>query len=271
MAFARTAAIAVIGAASVIAGWNWLERDTPSDFGRTQSIAIAQAAPVRSAPRSAGRNARTDFQSVNDRLASHDRFLKRRRSGAAWHRIAYDDYGGFPDDWSDGYGYAGDSFSEDILDDGGTLADADNLYQHDLGWYTIAPHDNRRFVRRTLKRMRESLRPVYFFNRSIDHSLPATRGVTQVYYGSASQATVRSSLENSVTVYRGESSSAQTIARPVSATRHPASEGYMAPPRIYGSAPTPHPMLAARFAPGGVPHASLAPSRGAPSGNGRSR
>jgi len=82
--------------------------------------------------------------------------------------IAYDGYGDFPDDWSDGYGYADDGFSEDAFDDLWCFVSADDLYAPSISYYAIGTRYYRGFIGRTVGWTRFSIFHGHVFNRSID-------------------------------------------------------------------------------------------------------
>jgi hypothetical protein len=80
----------------------------------------------------------------------------------------YDGYGAFPDDWSDGYGYADNGFTEDAFDDLWCFVDADDLYAPSISYYVIGPRTYRGFIGRTVGWTRFSIYHGHVFNRSIE-------------------------------------------------------------------------------------------------------
>lgn len=82
--------------------------------------------------------------------------------------LNYDGDGDFPDDWSGGYGYADNGFSEDAFDTLWSFVDADDLYASSVGYYVIGPGYYSRFIDRTVGWTRFSIYNGHLFNRSID-------------------------------------------------------------------------------------------------------
>jgi hypothetical protein len=81
---------------------------------------------------------------------------------------AYDGYGDFPDDWSDGYGYADNGFSEDAFDNLWCFIGADDLYAPGISYYVIGSRHYSDFIGRTKGWTRFSIYQGHVFNRSID-------------------------------------------------------------------------------------------------------
>ena len=82
--------------------------------------------------------------------------------------LNYDGYGDFPDNWSDGYGYADNGFSEDAFDTLWSFVDANDLYTPNVSYYVIGPGYYHRFIGRTVGWTRYSIYNGHVFNRSID-------------------------------------------------------------------------------------------------------
>ena len=82
--------------------------------------------------------------------------------------LNYDGYGNFPDDWSDGYGYADNGFTEDAFDTLWSFVEADDLYAPSVGYYVIGPGYYHSFIGRTAGWTRFSIYNGHVFNRSID-------------------------------------------------------------------------------------------------------
>lgn len=154
--------------------------------------------------------------------------------------INYDGNGEFPDDWTNGYGYADFDVSPSRFYSLWCFVDAADLYAPSIDYYVIGPGYNARFIDRTAAWTRYSVYHGHVFNLSIDPVRFRTAFGLRMHVQRRNDSDRLGPIVDYAAGRRIEAREHGMISRPPEAGRPPFPAPVKAPPESPGTHVRPH-------------------------------